>query len=226
MKLSANINRPALRRSVRLVATGARDVLHVDLSDPAMDLPAVFDAATAEFGRGSVEFQRIAMGLKRTGAYDTVVDQLAAGDAVRRARSARIAGALRLEQAIPWLGALLHATDSATRQAAARALGRIGGARSADTLLHAIGLRRVTPSLVISLAHASPDLFLESVLNGPCGEASREVAALAAGLRRRRASVPPLQRVLASGTPRERAAARRALRSLHALRPVPGGMAA
>jgi HEAT repeat protein len=224
MKFRADANRSALRRSVRAVATGGRETLQVDLSDTALDLPGIFDAATSEFGAGSVEFQRIAMGLKRTGAYDTVVDQLAAGDAVRRARSARIAGALRLEQAVPWLGGLLHATDPGTRQAAARALGRIGGARSAEILLRAIGRRPFTASLVISLAHASPDLFLESALTTCAGEA-REMVAVAAGLRRRMASVGPLLDLVASGTSRERSAARRALRSLGAL-PLPGGMAA
>lgn len=226
MKFRASNSRSTVRRSVRSVASGAKEALRVDLSDTSIDLPGIFDEATAEFGAVSIEFQRIAMGLKRTGAYDTVVDQLAAGDAVRRARSARLAGALRLEQAVPWLGGLLHAMDSETRQAAARALGRIGGARSAETLLRAIGRRPATPSLLISLAHASPDLFLETVLSTPAGEAPREMVAVAAGLRRRMASVRPLVDLLESGTPAERAAARRALRSLGAARPAPGGMAA
>jgi HEAT repeat protein len=226
MKVRANFKRSTLRRSVYLVATGGRETLNVDLSDAGVDLPRAFDEAAAQFGAYSVEFQRIAMGLKRTGAYDTVVDQLAAADPLRRRRSARLAGALRLEQAVPWLGGLLRATDAQTRQAAARALGRIGGARSAEILLRAACRRPMTPSLVISLAHASPDLFLETALDSRPVEAPREVVAVAAGLRRRMASVRPLLDLLASGTPRERAAARRALRSLGVARPVPRGMAA
>lgn len=226
MRFRAHLNRSTLRRRIHLVATGGRETLNVDLADPTVDLPGALDGAAAQFGANSVEFQRIAMGLKRSGAYDTIVDQLAAADPLRRSRSARLAGALRLEQAVPWLGGLLHATDAQTRQAAARALGRIGGARSAEILLRAACRRPITPSLVISLAHASPDLFLETALEPRPARAPREIVAVAAGLRRRMASVGPLLDLLASGTPRERAAARRALRSLGAARPETGGMAA
>lgn len=210
--MSVALKRAALRRRLDAVASGSRDTLPVDLGDREVDLPGLIDSAAQRFGAMSPEFQRVAMGLKRTGAYDTAIDQLAAADPVRRARSARLAGALRMEQAVPWLGALLRATDAWTRDAAARALARIGGARSAECLLRAASRRPHSPTLLIGLAKASPDLFLDAAVSAPRSSLSREAAALAAGLRRSMASVAALRDMLASSpSGRERAAACRAL---------------
>ena len=72
---------------------------------------------------------------------------------------------------VTWLAPLLESKDRAVADAAARALGRIGGAQSARVLLMAIqraGLRR---TLIGELARAAPDLFLEVTGDGaPSGQ--------------------------------------------------------
>jgi HEAT repeat protein len=130
----------------------------------------------------------------------------------RRERCARLAGALRLDTAVPWLGMQLNAEERPVRLAAARALGRIGGARSADLLLGALRTRRLRPSrLVIELSRAAPDLYIETCLRSPANAAVRAQLAAAAGLRGRRSAIEPVRRLAAEGTERERATACRAL---------------
>jgi HEAT repeat protein len=97
------------------------------------------------------------------------------------------------------------------RDAAARALGRIGGTASAEALLRAIRRDRPTRTLIVELARAAPDLFLETALCSPKRAGTRSAVVIAAGLRGRRAAVSPLLALLVSGNRKERAVACRAL---------------
>ncbi|TMB89964.1 MAG: hypothetical protein E6J37_02260 [Chloroflexi bacterium] len=140
------------------------------------------------------------------------MDGLIGHDPRRRERCARMVGALRFDPAVPWLGMQLNAAERPVRRAAARALGRIGGARSADLLLGALRTRRLPSSrLVIELSRAAPDLYIESCLQFPQNTAVRAQLAAAAGLRGRRSGIEPLRRLAAEGTERERATACRGL---------------
>lgn len=208
----ASLARSRLRARLAAVASGARDGVALDLGDPMIDTAAVVSAVTAPYGSGTAELGRIVGALQASGIYGTVLDQLTAQQPGPRARSATLAGALRIEAAVPTLVALLSASERPVRNAAARALGRIGGARSAAGLLRAVRHGARGPTIVIQLARAAPDLFLEAALNeAEIGAAAVAVAA-AAGLRRRSAAVRPLVNLmLHSALASERAAGCRAL---------------
>jgi HEAT repeat protein len=130
-------------------------------------------------------------------------------------------GTLRIEQAVPWLAPLLGSPEAMVSEAAARALGKIGGARSAEALLG--GMQRSGPRrvFIVALARAAPDLFLEVALTGSHRPGVLQGVALAAGLRRRQASVRPLVELVLWGSRRERAASCRALGWMGAETAVP-----
>jgi HEAT repeat protein len=77
------------------------------------------------------------------------------------------------------------------RDAAIRALGQLGGRRSVDALMTAVGtipLHR----LAITLAQAATDIDIESLMRQPASEKAAVVTVLACGLRRDVLRVPPL----------------------------------
>lgn len=150
--------------------------------------------------------------LKARGAMAQMLDGLASPSDARRIRSARVAGALRLEEAVPWLGRLLAHQNPRVQSAGARALGIIGGARSADALVRALYWRRgATMRLTIELAKAAPDHYVESAILNPAFADVRTPLALALGLRGRRSGVPALLLVHPDGVRSERVACCRAL---------------
>jgi len=210
--LQTAIKRSRLTRSVRAVAAGTASTLDVDLSDPELDPGPVFLLVTRSLPAGSPVLARLVGALRSSGTVDDLMDGLIGHDPRRRERCARMVGALRFDPAVPWLGMQLNAAERPVRRAAARALGRIGGARSADLLLGALRTRRLPSSrLVIELSRAAPDLYIESCLQFPQNTAVRAQLAAAAGLRGRRSGIEPLRRLAAEGTERERATACRGL---------------
>ena len=206
------VKKSKLTRRVRAVAAGTAGTLHVDLGDTDVDPGSVFLEVTRSLSAGSPVLARLIGALRSSGTLDVLMDGLVDNDARRRERCARLAGALRLDPAVPWLGMQLNAREQPVRRAAARALGRTGGARSADLLLGALRNRRLPPSrLVIELSRAAPDLYLESCIRLPQNSAVRAQLAAAVGLRGRRSGLEALRRLAAEGTERERATACRSL---------------
>jgi HEAT repeat protein len=204
--------RSHMRRQLQAVALGKDQTLAIDLDKSSgLDIGALVIEATARQRPGSLAHQRLAASFQRSGAADLLVDQLASSDANQRTRGARLVGALGMEHAATFLSPLLSANEPDVRDAAARALGRIGGTRGAELLLRAIRRRAPNRILIIGLARAAPDLYLETALCFPRQAGSRTAVAIAAGLRRRRAAVTPLLALLAAGSRGERAAACRAL---------------
>jgi HEAT repeat protein len=118
---------------------------------------------------------------------------------------------MRMETLVMWIGPLLWAREPSVRSAAAHALGRIGGWRAADALLAAIQRLGQRPALVIALARAAPDLYLEAVLRAPQRRSVHPAVAMAAGIRRRRTAIFVLMDQMASGSRRMRVACCRAL---------------
>src|SRR3989442_15545501 len=114
-----------------------------------------------------------------------------------------MAGPLAMHLAAPWLPSLVLAHEPVVRHAAAKALGKIGGTRSAEALLRAIQRRGPTPTLIVELARAAPDLFLETALCVPQRTGVKGAVAVAAGLRRRPAAGTPLPPPPGSGNRRE-----------------------
>ena len=222
----ASIASRRLRNHLQAVAKGERQNVAIDLGDPMVDTAAVIGQVTRQFGPGSAELDRIAAVMHPTGLYDTMLDQLNAQEPSRRVRSAKLVGALRIEAAVPALVAMLSASDRAARNAAARALGRIGGTRGAAGLLDAARHGAHGPSMVVGLAQAAPDLFLEAALGEEEPGTAGVMVAAAVGLRRRRAAVRPLLVMLQGGVPSERAASCRALGWIGAVSAAPAVAAA
>jgi HEAT repeat protein len=185
--------------------------LAINLDDDLLDIADVICEVTAKLQRGSPALERLVAAFELTSNSDRLVNRLTSTDSALQTDSARILGALRMEQAFPWLAPLLAARQRAVRDAAARALGRIGGARSAEALLLAIQRSGRSVILMVELARAAPDLFLETALRQPRRSGTRGAVAAAAGLRRRRSAVRPLMALLASGSRRERAISCKAL---------------
>jgi HEAT repeat protein len=210
--LQVAMSRAFLRRRVRAVAAGTSDVLQLDLRDAELDPGSVFLEVTRSLRSGSPVLERLVHALRASNTMQDLLDGLMDDDPRRREQCARLAGALRLDEAVPWLGKHLHAGERPVRRAAARALGRIGGAHSADLLLGALRARLLPSSrLEIELCRAAPDLYLEANLHAPRNGSVRAQLAAAAGLRGRRAGVEPLRRLAREGTERERATACRGL---------------
>lgn len=205
------LRRSNLRKELDAVATGRKDDLTFDIDDRALGAAAILTKFAQRYRVESIERQRLIAALRNAGIADVVVGRLAAKGSGDRRQSAQVLGALRMSEALAWLAPLLGSPNRAVSDAAARALGRIGGARASEILLHAImrsGLRRM---LVAELARAAPDLFLEVALSEQQKSGVKAGAALAAGLRRRQTAVGPLLALLMSGGQRERAIACRAL---------------
>jgi hypothetical protein len=220
MKTSSRLVRPfqitlkksKLARSVRAVAAGTATSLLVDLTDSDLDPGAVVLGVTRPMAVGSPALVRMVEALRSSGTVDLLLDGLVEDDAGHRQRCARLAGALRLDSAVPWLGMQLNASARPVRRTAARALGRIGGARATDLLVGALRTRRLPASrLIIELSRAAPDLYLETCIKAPRNVAIRAQLAAAIGLRGRRTGLEPLRRLASAGTDRERATACRCM---------------
>ncbi len=215
------IRRALVRRHLHAVAAGKSDRLKIDLHDGDIDSSALLVEVIAPLDPESVPFRQIAAAINRSGVADAVIDGLGSRESIVRARSARIAGAMRMEQVVPWLTPLLWSRVPAVRDRAARALAKIGGVRSADALLMAIQRFGSRPSLILALARAAPDLYLEAVLGGSQLRAAHPAVAMAAGLRGRRTATAALILQLRSGSRRARKASSRALGWLGAPAGIP-----
>lgn len=183
----------------------------LDLNDREVDVAAFLIRAATPLEPDSLPFRRLAAAFNRAGHVDTVIDGLSSRDPILRARCLRVAGAMRMEPLVTWIAPLLWSGEPTVRSSAARALGRIGGARSADALLAAIQRLGPRPMFIVALARAAPDLYLESVLRSPQQKNAHTAAAMAAGIRRRRTATFPLMAQLAGGSRRMRVVCSRAL---------------
>jgi len=205
------MRRASLHRDLEAVAFGTREALSIHAGEKDDDFALVLDQVTKPLACDSAALRRLMAGFRNSGVADEAIDRLSAKSRSARLQSARILGALRMPQAVTWLAPLLESKDRAVADAAARALGRIGGVQSARVLLMSsqrTGLRR---TLIGELARAAPDLFLEATLSEPQRPGIKPAAALAAGLRGRHTAVGPLVALLIHGTPRERVVSCRAL---------------
>jgi len=210
-----------VRRRLRAVADGRAAAIEIDLHRGPVDVVGELAHLTARMADGSPPLARLQAAFDRAGACDAAIDGLASRLAVHRIRSARSVGALKAERAVAWVAPLLSADEAEVRETAARALGRIGGVRSADALVRAIERRGATRTLIVELSRAAPDLYLEAALFGPRRAGVIPAVAAAAGLRRRQTAVGPLLALLVSGSRKERVVACRALGWIGSRRSVP-----
>lgn len=215
------VRRSLLRHHIRSVVSGRTERLNIDLNDRDFDPTPMLVEFGSACDRDQAAYAQLWSAVTHPTFANSVVDNLGSREPALQARSARIAAAFHMEQAVPWIAPLLWSKELTVRSAAARALGRIGGVRSASALLMAIQQLGPRPVLIIALARAAPDLYLESILSLRQPRAAQPAVAIAAGLRRRRAAVAPIVAQMAAGSSKVRTAGSRALGWLRAADAIP-----
>ena len=213
------LGRSALRRQLQAVAAGKSKRISIDLEDNGV--AGVVEEVTAGLGAGSFALDLLVVAFKDSKAADAVVERMSSRSVRDRVTSARIAGALRIYETVPWLSPLLAAHDRSVVDAAARALGKIGGNPSASALLFAIRRRGPNRRLISELARGAPDLFIESALEEHQKPTVRPALAIAAGLRRRHTAISHLSTLVQRGSRRERVISCRALGWIGAATAIP-----
>jgi hypothetical protein len=99
-----------------------------------------------------------------------------------RIAGARICGALRLPDAVPWLADLLDDPIPAVREVAARALGQAGGRRVVEALMSRAD-RLPQYRVAKELSRAASDIDLESLLRETGSPRATVTVLMACGLR-------------------------------------------
>jgi HEAT repeats len=151
----------------------------------------VIEAALDRAGPGLTGQWRITEPFRHSGLSDELLNSLVSPNPVTRASAARLCGALRLTEAVPWIEDLVQDENPMVREAAIRGLGRLGGRRAVESLM-ASADRITVHRLAITLASAASDLDIEALMRQPASEKAAVVTVLACGLRHDVLRVPPL----------------------------------
>lgn len=215
------IRRAEIRREVEAVAAGRKTLLSLTADDDGVEVARAVQRFARRLPLEAIERRRLAAAMERAGVASAALDRLASDNWSERIAAVQIVGALGLEAAVPWLGVLLGTGHDVLIEPAARALGRIGGWRSAEALV--AGVRRSGPRriFVTQIARAAPDLFVEAGLSRSGRQVVLNALALAAGLRRRHAAVGPLTALLLHGNRAQRVISCRSLGWIGAMTAVP-----
>jgi hypothetical protein len=207
--LAAQVNQALLS-----ALTGQPVVVTAAVADLLANADTVAPAIASVMHRPGITLAqqwRVTQAIHKAGLDAELIDSLASPDAQTRAAGAKLCGALRLPEAVPWLSDLLADPEESVRDAAARALGRTGGRRAVDALIGAAD-RFPAQRLAVDIAHAASDIDLDGLLRTERGHAG-VVIALACGLRADALRFPRLVAIArdAGGSAEVRAAACRAL---------------
>jgi HEAT repeat protein len=163
-----------------------RVVLNVKASEVLAEpqpVAEVISAALESAGNGLMPQLAVTLAFRRSGLEPDLLNSLASPDPTVRMAGARLCGALRLPDAVPWLADLLDDPSPAVRDVAIRALANAGGHRVVAALM-ARADRLPSYRLAQALARAASDIDLESLLREPSPVATRVMVLMACGLRR------------------------------------------
>ncbi len=152
------------------------------LAEPA-PVAEVISAALANAGNGLVPQLAITHAFRRSGLQPELLNSLASPDPAMRIAGARLCGALRLPDAVPWLADLLEDPKPAVRDVAIRSLANAGGHRVVAALMARVD-RLPSYRLAQALARAASDIDLESLLQEPSPVKTKVTILMACGLRR------------------------------------------
>jgi HEAT repeat protein len=162
-----------------------RVVLDVKLSEllaEAEPVAGVICAALDRAGTGLSAQLAVTQTFRRSGLQTGLLDSLVSPDPAVRIAGARLCGALRLPDAVPWLGDLLDDPIPAVREVAVRSLGQAGGRRVVEALLsHADTLPQ--HRVAKELSRAASDIDLETLLREPGSVKTTVTLLMACGLR-------------------------------------------
>lgn len=170
------------------------DVNVRELLAEAEPVAQVITAALTRAGAGLAAQLTVTQAFRRSGLEAGLLDSLAHPDPAVRIAGARLCGALRLPDAVPWLSDLLDDPVPAVREAAVRALGQAGGRRVVDALMsHSDRLPQYR--VARELSRAASDIDLESLLREPASPRTRITVLMACGLRGDALRLPPLVKI-------------------------------
>jgi HEAT repeat protein len=168
--------------------------LNIKASELLADSAAVSSAVTGVLlraGPGVLIQWRLAQALKPAGLCEDILNALVDPDPKVRIAAAKLCGAFRMTDSLPWLADMLADPKPAVREAAVRALGRLGGRRAVDVLMSAAD-RLPQHRLAIELAHAASDMDIEALMREPASVQAAVITVLACGLRHDSLRVRPL----------------------------------
>ena len=195
--------------------TGQPAVFNMRPADLLESVDRVAPAIAAVMHRPGITLAqqfRVNRALHRAGFDAAILDAFASPDPITRSAAARLAGALRLADAVAWLADLLEDPDAGVRRSAAVALGRTGGRRAVEALM--ASAERFHPhELAVNLARAASDIDLDGLLRQSDTSPAAVAVALACGLRADALRFPRLVAIARDprADPELRAAACRAL---------------
>jgi|ERR1700736_180848 len=162
-----------------------RVVLEVKLPELLAEAEAVAEVISLALDRAGSGFAApltVTQTFRRSGLQSDLLDTLVNPDPAVRIAGARICGALRMPDAVPWLAELLDDPSPAVRDAAVRSLGRAGGRRVVEALMsHADTLPQ--HRVAIELSRAASDIDLESLLRETSDVKTMVTLLIACGLR-------------------------------------------
>jgi HEAT repeat protein len=164
--------------------------LNAKASELLADAGPVAEVISAAFDRAPdlTGHLRVTRAFSSSGLDAELVNSLVSPDPDIRIAAAQLCAALRLTDAVPWLGDLMGDPKPKVRDAAIRALGRSGGHRAVDILMAAVG-RAPQYRLAIEVSRAATDLDIEVLIRKPVSLQAALVAVLACGLRKDRLRV-------------------------------------
>jgi HEAT repeat protein len=184
-----------VERILNAVLGGERKVvLNVSVTDmlaepgPVCD---VIDSAFAQAKPGLTAQWQLIEPFRENKASDELLNALVDPNPLNRAAAAQICGALQLGESVLWIEDMIQDKNPKVRDAAIRALGRMGGRRAVEALMASID-KIAMHRLAITLAKTATDLDIEALMRHPASEKAAVVAVLACGLRRDHLRVPPL----------------------------------
>jgi len=164
---------------------GQNVVLNVPVSEFLADVSSISLALSRAFERAGPSLGkqwRVTQAFRRAGLGGELLDSLASPDPERKIAAARLCGALRFGEAVPWLADLLGDPSPEVQNAAMRALGATGGGRAVEALVEAAD-RLPCSRLSIELSRAASDVDLESLLRRPGPVRITSAVVTACGLR-------------------------------------------
>jgi HEAT repeat protein len=163
------------------------------LADAGAVAPAI-SAVLERAGPGLEPQLRVSQTLRSAGLVDDLLNALANPDPNVRIAAARLCGALRMTDSLPWLADMVADSRPRVWEAAVRALGRLGGHRAVDVLMGAAG-RIPQHRLAIEVARAASDMDIEALMREPASVQAAVVTVLACGLRHDTLRVGPLSAI-------------------------------
>jgi len=158
------------------------DVKVTEMLADADSVALVISASLERAGTGLAAQLKVTETFRRSGLETDLVNSLGDPDPGVRIAGARICGALRLPNAVPWLADLLDDPNPAVREVAVRALGQAGGRRVVEALM-ARADRLPQYKVAKELSRAASDIDLELLLRERSSPRATVTVLMACGLR-------------------------------------------